>query len=119
VRNRFPRSITWLAVLLGTLVAANGSVDAWASATAMACCAKANYTCAGLRAPDDCCKRAGHTVGPTAPGTIASTHLPVVESGVNPAFFFEILSDSTQAPPSGAVKRPHDPPHLHAFNLLI
>ena len=94
--------------------------DLRASATAMACCAKTDYTCAGLSAPDDCCQHMGHAAhaSPAGPPSGFRLFQPVVSIGS------PILTD----PPSptwdsgdavSAFKRPHDPPHLHAHCLLI
>jgi hypothetical protein len=105
-------------VMLAGAVAASGFADLRSAATTMACCAKSDYKCAGLSAPDDCCKRMGHAGAPSALGTIAaSVPLVAVFRTVVPDFGEIRLAPSTIA--DGAFKRPHDPPHLHPVALLI
>jgi hypothetical protein len=84
--------------------------DLQASATAMACCAKTDYTCArmGHAAPaapaglTDGFRLAQPAVALLSPFTIDATLSSLDSYDVVPVF-----------------KRPHDPPHLHAHILLI
>ena len=98
---------------------ANALADLQSSATAMACCAKAKYECAGLRGPDDCCRQMGHTAGRTAVGTFSTVDTHVAAAAVmDRSLFLDVRSFGPLNPPSG-LKRPHDPPHLHQYNPLI
>src|SRR3954451_7475882 len=92
--------------------------DLRAAAAAMDCCLKTNYACAGLSAPDDCCKHMGHTREATAAGTLVS--VPAVGPALQ-SFAPEVVPDvdvSSRDGADGVFKRPHDPPHLHTFSLL-
>jgi hypothetical protein len=108
-----------MVLVLASAVAADALADLRSSATAMACCAKTNNQCAGLRAPDDCCKHMGHTSGPSAVGTLASSHPFVATAVTNIVSFIAAVRPVSASMPHGAFKRPHDPPHLHPFSLLI
>jgi uncharacterized protein YfaQ (DUF2300 family) len=109
------------ALLLLPIVAGSGLMSVVQAALATSCCAATDYTCAGLRAPDDCCKKMGHTAGAATAATIeraahAAQAQPVIFvasplSAPVPASF-----DTISAP---AGPRLHDPPHLHTFALLI
>ena len=108
-----------LTLFVASSVAATAFADLHSALTAMACCAKTNYQCAGLSRPDDCCQRMGHAAGPTV-GTLSSASPLVVPAAVIiPGFI--VAPASLFGPPSTgpAFKRPHDPPHLHPFSLLI
>ena len=90
------------------------------AAETMDCCAKSDYECAGIQAPDDCCQNMGHAVrlGPTAtpqskmtaPGPLLATVATVTVA---------VPRRADRASSSPAFKRPHDPPHLHPIALLI
>jgi hypothetical protein len=101
-------------------VAMSCFADLQASATAMACCAKTDYTCARMSGPDDCCQHMGHIVPAAPAGLTAGFRLfqPAV-SVIFPVAIDATLTmlDSHDAAP--AFKRPHDPPHLHTHILLI
>jgi len=119
VRIRARALIGSLALLVASSVAVTAFADLESALTAMACCAKTNYQCAGLSRSDDCCQRMSHTSGPTA-GTISSVSpMFVPAAAITPAFI--VASTSAPAPlnPGPAFKRPHDPPHLHPYSLLI
>jgi hypothetical protein len=108
-----------LALFVASSVAATAFADLHSALTAMACCAKTNYQCAGLSGPDDCCQRMGHAAGPTV-GTLSSASPLVVPSAVLiPGFIVAPASLFGSPSPGPAFKRPHDPPHLHSFSLLI
>jgi hypothetical protein len=101
-------------------VAASTLADLRASSAAMACCAQMDYSCTGMSAPDDCCQRMTHTPARAAAGTLSSAIQPgppaavVVPSFVadlNPGANFPLLAE--------LLPRPHDPPHLHSYSLLI
>lgn len=104
-----------LSVLLGWTV---GDLAASAlSADAMACCARTHHACGGMQAPDDCCKTIRHSTA--LPSSTAASHHAVVlppssavlfTAGAVPVRNFAAIATSV---------RPHDPPHLHAFALLI
>jgi hypothetical protein len=113
-----------LRVLARTLVvvasiAVSSFADLKAAATAMDCCRKTNYACAGLSAPDDCCQHMGHTREASLAGLLVTP--PAVGPAVQP-FAPEFVPDLTHRGKrrmDGAFTRPHDPPHLHTFSLLI
>ena len=90
------------------------------SAQAMACCAKTDYACARMQAPDDCCRNMGHAAAHQVPAT-SERHAPSavpIALPINVAA--EVAASSRTTPPStSAFTRPHDPPHLHSFALLI
>ena len=91
------------------------------SSRAMACCVAAKGQCRGWKTPHECCGTRDSTAVSIAPAPIgASRDLAVpsaaclqVESPVA-ALPLPVLHDG-----SLTFKRPHDPPHLHTFNLLI
>jgi hypothetical protein len=108
-----------LALFVASSVAASAFADLQSALTAMACCAKTNYQCAGLSGPDDCCQRMGHAAGPTV-GTLSSDSPLVVPAAVIIPDFINAPASLSGAPtPGPAFTRPHDPPHLHPFSLLI
>jgi hypothetical protein len=87
----------------------------------MACCAKTDYSCAGMQAPDDCCRNMGHASAHQVPGTVSNQHPlptpPAITVNVGAGMLAPI---ARVAPAVGlAFIRPHDPPHLHSFALLI
>ena len=107
--------------LVGLAIAVGDAASVRASIAAMRCCIKTHGDCAGVRTPDDCCRGMGHAaVGPTS-GT------PPTKSTVNSPFLHAVAAWTTMAsdptpahaPDSISFKRPHDPPHLHSFSLLI
>jgi hypothetical protein len=101
-------------------MAATAFADLESALTAMACCAKTNYQCAGLGGPDDCCQRMGHTAGRITAVTLSSANPLLVPAAVIiPTFIVEPTSAPAPLNPGPAFKRPHDPPHLHPYSLLI
>jgi hypothetical protein len=120
VRRRSTATIV-AAFLLLPIVSASGLVSVAQSALATSCCAATDYSCAGFRAPDDCCKKMGHSAGaPVAASVERSAHLAPAESAivvVQPSGDPALTSFGTIATPAGT--RLHDPPHLHTFPLLI
>jgi hypothetical protein len=107
-------------MLLLVAAAANDLAAMRASARAHACCAKTRHACAGLKSPDDCCKRMGHTAVP-APATARS--IDVVDALAIVSIVDHNTLVTTAHPfaevPVDSFKHPHDPPHLHTFSLLI
>ena len=106
---------------LALLVAASAFADLRSAATVMACCAKTNYQCAGLSGPDDCCQGMGHVVHRATPGRL-DTPDPVVSAAaslVSPFIVERVEVPGLLRPSDMAFTRPHDPPHLHSFSLLI
>ena len=108
-------------MLLIVSVATVGVAEWASSSKAMACCAKTHNRCAGLKSPDDCCKAMGHSVASATVATvIASKVSAAADIGAliaPPAVAFDHAT-SARAPRQN-IKRPHDPPHLHTFPLLI
>jgi hypothetical protein len=89
-----------------------------ASAAAMDCCAKTNYDCAGLSAPDDCCQRMGRATHAIAGTVQADRDTLIILSSVAALPRLDAVTRPRDAARSAFV-RPHDPPHLHSFSLLI
>jgi hypothetical protein len=108
------------AMLVAISMAATALLDIESWAAAMACCAKADYECATLSGPDDCCQRMGHTVA-------SATATPPKGAVSLPALMFTVITAISVPPaqtferflPSATFKRPHDPPHLHPVPLLV
>jgi hypothetical protein len=91
------------------------------SAAAMACCAKTDYTCAGMSGPDDCCQHMGHAAHGVTPGTVSSARgLFITTVAIDSSFDASIAAHvSNLLGAVSAFTRPHDPPHLHSYSLLI
>jgi hypothetical protein len=86
-------------------------------ARAMACCAHRKHCGGGsVSAPDKCCERMGHAA-PAKTGTIVQTSHVVAL--VPTVFAPAPIVESASIPHCRDFVRPHDPPHLHAFALLI
>ena len=119
VRTRARRVLGCLALLVATAVATGAFAELRASATAMACCRKTNYRCAGLSPPDDCCQQMGHVARTPGAATVASAPLLCALPLAAPAFSAEPTSAFPALRIGFAFKRPHDPPHLHTYSLLI
>jgi hypothetical protein len=119
VRIRVRGLCVCLVFLLASSIATNAFADLHSSATAMACCKKTHGQCAGLNTPDNCCKRMGH-IGPgVSPSTLSAPPLVLPAIG-NVTLLPANVSSASGSPTSGfGFKRPHDPPHLHPFSLLI
>jgi hypothetical protein len=124
VQNLIMQRRSRLRVIAGTMmvvasVAVSSFADLRAAATAMDCCLKTAYACGGFSAPDDCCKRMGHTREATAAGTLVTALSvgPAVQA-IGPEIV-PALDLPSRDLVDAVFKRPHDPPHLHTFSLLI
>jgi hypothetical protein len=120
VRSRVRRFFVSNSLLLVVLsITASPMADLRASAVAMACCAKTDYSCAGLSGPDDCCQHMGHAARSVTPGTVSSARplFAATVAGLPPLIPETTTSDSVRS--ISAFTRPHDPPHLHSYSLLI
>lgn len=107
-------------LLIVVSMAASPMADLAASSAAMACCAKTNYRCAGMNGPDDCCRQMGHTTHGVAAGTLSNARPFAVAVAVLPALGESRLwSTFARRVPVSSFARPHDPPHLHSYSLLI
>ncbi len=91
------------------------------AAEQMACCKAGHHTCGQNGSSSDCCKKKGTAVSRVGISTLTAHYefnsplavaLPVDYAPVNRA---AVSSDVTAI----SFKRPHDPPHLHSFALLI
>ena len=101
--------------------ASHGLIGFALSSRAEACCAAMRGECAGLSTPDTCCQTRQVSAAPdlttTAPVPAHSDlTLPVSAVGIGLATDCETSRDWLVRE---AFKRPHDPPHLHGFPLLI
>jgi hypothetical protein len=118
-RHRFAGRLS-IALLAGISILAADAAGTRASMLAMACCAKMKGDCAGVKSPDDCCRGMGHATASPPSNTPQSK-----STFASPQLLGEFVSATTAADSGSTVlisiafKRPHDPPHLHAFALLI
>jgi hypothetical protein len=108
------------AAAVATVVLLAGLTNVVTLAREAACCAKTDYTCAGMQTPDDCCRSMGHTAG-LAPAATTNASAPVVvPATAQPLIAAPTATVRVCAPFEELVTiRPHDPPHLHTFALLI
>jgi hypothetical protein len=94
------------------------------SADAHRCCASTNGDCAQLNTPDDCCQTQQQAASHGYTSLAPNTRLQFV-AGMDVTAPVEHARNLVQPPhvvelsPLDAFKRPHDPPHLHSFPLLI
>jgi hypothetical protein len=113
-------TIIAFAILAAVGFSADQMSSMTSAAAAMACCAKTDYSCAGLSAPDTCCQRMHHAASHSTPSTGAATRgIDGVPASV--ALPQANVARSTSAWELFRVEftRPHDPPHLHTYSLLI
>jgi hypothetical protein len=108
-----------LIVLVASSVATNAFADLRASGTEMACCAKTDYRCAGLSSADDCCQQMGHTLHGAFAGTLSSAHPVILPAILSVPASAACLASHEPLNREPFFTRPHDPPHLHFFSLLI
>jgi hypothetical protein len=123
VQNSLVARLSAIVILIASLLAAApGLCEAGPLAPPahqMACCKAGHYTCGKTVSARDCCKRmAGPRAQLAATQTASPGHAtPIVEPLTYDAFHVVPLDERNRA--VEAFKRPHDPPHLHAFTLLI
>jgi hypothetical protein len=86
-------------------------------ARAMACCAHRQGCRSGVSAPDKCCERMGHAARAKT-GTIVQSSY-VVALAPTPLIAPAPIAGPAPSAHRLGFTRPHDPPHLHAFALLI
>jgi hypothetical protein len=101
--------------------AAGQMADLRSASEAMACCAKTDYECAGFRTPDDCCNQMHQGTSGPVPSTVAGAPNPLntsLTAAPDSAYFLPTRLPRVDAA-AVEFKRPHDPPHLHTFILLI
>jgi hypothetical protein len=86
---------------------------------AQACCDAMQRACAGLSAPDDCCKtpQVAQPAGTTS--TIAKALIALVAPALAPNRFTVEAVALEQRSTASAFARAHDPPHLHPLSLRI
>jgi hypothetical protein len=73
-----------------------------------------------MSAPDDCCERMNHTPARAAAGTLSSaTQLGAPAAVVVPSFVADLNPRAHVKLLAELLPRPHDPPHLHSYSLLI
>ena len=114
------KTIIAFAILVAVGFGADEMSSMTSAAAAMACCAKTDYSCAGLSAPDTCCRRMHHAASHSTPSTAAATQ------GIDGAPAIVALPPANVVRSTSASEliqveftRPHDPPHLHTYSLLI
>jgi hypothetical protein len=117
------RLIAVACVLLIPSAAVAGELAAMAaSSRAMACCEAMKHGCAGIKSPDDCCQLPQASIVVVSPlntpgvrATASATPVAVLSSQRGDI----VAMASTIETIDVQFKRPHDPPHLHLFHLLI
>ncbi len=115
-------SVSGAVLLIAALFAGNTAVcaaAARASRAEMACCKAGHRTCGQMTRASDCCKVGQHE----APGVALAKQIDAAVSialpASLPAVFAPLTDNRLHVPVDGTLKRPHDPPHLHTFSLLI
>lgn len=110
------------ALLVPSAAVADDLIRFSLSAGAAACCDKVK-DCASLQAPDTCCQTREQAPGqgfdsslPDSRVAVSSPALAVLPQWTAAAFERHQAVEPTAG---DSFKRPHDPPHLHPFNLLI
>jgi hypothetical protein len=114
------RTFIAFAILVAVGFGADEMSSMTSAAAAMACCAKTDYSCAGLSAPDTCCQRMHHAASHSTPSTAAATQAidgALVIAALPPTLLVRSTSAWTRV--NVEFTRPHDPPHLHTYSLLI
>jgi len=86
----------------------------------MKCCATMHHRC-GTRNPHDCCNDMKESAPSSAVATnaVAKTKAPVALGSVHLLAAPTVDGRANSAQVQARRIRPHDPPHLHAFPLLI
>lgn len=112
------RSLAGVLTAAVVALAMTATADVQSSAGSMACCAKTHGRCAGVKTADDCCAQMTHAAPRVA--AVVTPGLPAIgPAATSSASVGGFLATSTRAIAAPGFKRPHDPPHLHAFALLI
>jgi hypothetical protein len=108
-------------LILSVAWASDEMADLRSAAEAMDCCAKTSYECAGFRTPDDCCNQMHQGTSGTVPSTVAAAPNPLDASMTAAPDAAVSLPTRIRRVEAAALDfiRPHDPPHLHTFSLLI
>jgi hypothetical protein len=117
VRGRSRAAVRCAAAIVLLLIAWIDGAGLEFVARAMACCAHRQDCGGDLRAPDTCCERMGHGAPAKTGTTVQSAHaVALVPMALAvPAPIVEPAPISHRPD----FIRPHDPPHLHPFALLI
>jgi len=85
----------------------------------MACCKAGHRTCGQMTSASDCC-RSRQQAGPTVAAVKQCDVALVISVPASVlAFFSSVAGPSLPISPTVTLTRPHDPPHLHTFSLLI
>lgn len=115
------RPVALVCALLVPSTAISGDLIRFAlSSRALACCAATKGACAQLTTPDTCCQTQEQAAGPglAANGPDLQLSFPSFADQSTPIAF--VIIDALELDrTTEAFKRPHDPPHLHLFPLLI
>ena len=89
------------------------------------CCAATEGSCAQLSTPDECCQtqdlaasQGFTTIGPESRTRPASIQVAIA-APIDSMFSASIAISALDNFGRNTFKRPHDPPHLHPFPLLI
>ena len=118
----FFRAVAVVCALAAPVAAVSHDLIGFAlSSRAEACCAAMRGECAGLSTPDTCCQTQQFAAGPeltsTAPGL---AHVDIASPvSIASVWLSDGLGSTREWSVRDAFTRPHDPPHLHGFPLLI
>ena len=89
------------------------------SSQAQACCDAMERACAGVSAPDDCCKTPQVSQPKGTTSTVAKSLIAFVAPAMALAVFNFELAGRPQPSTASTFTRAHDPPHLHPVSLRI
>lgn len=109
-------------LLITALFAGSTSVCAAAARAAeaeMACCKAGHRTCGQMTRASDCCKVGKDTAPSSAIAKQIDAVVVIALPASVPALFAVVTDGRGNVPVDGTLTRPHDPPHLHTFSLLI
>jgi hypothetical protein len=107
-----------LAVLAASVSSSALAEFSDANAT-MKCCAKTQYACAGVGSPDDCCRKMHHRSSGVSPSIVRTSTVGHDAAATAPSQAPRFALVVRHQLPATSDCRPHDPPHLHTFSLLI
>jgi hypothetical protein len=115
--NRSRAFLVTLAVLFGS-VSSSALAEVRDATAMMKCCAKTQYACAGIGTPDDCCRKMHHSSSRVSPSVVRTSIVRHDAATIGPSLAprFVVVREQLRA---ASESRPHDPPHLHTFSLLI
>jgi hypothetical protein len=107
-------------LLVAAMFAGNAAVCAAerTAAQEMACCKAGHRTCGRMTSASDCCKSRQITTPTLAVAKQVDVAVIALPASV-PALFAPVTENRICQSVATTSKRPHDPPHLHTYSLLI